>query len=152
MRFNTPLRYPGGKGKLTEFLGLVFVQNDLLGGHYVEPYAGGAGIALNLLMHSYVSHIHLNDLNHAVYTFWRSLLDSPEELCKRIHDTDVTIDEWQKQKIIFKTPEKHSAIDLAFATFFLNRTNHSGILLGGVIGGKNKMAIGNLMLDLTKKI
>lgn len=138
MRFSTPLRYPGGKGKLTDFLKLVFVQNGLLKGHYVEPYAGGAGIAINLLLHEYVSCIHLNDLNHFVYTFWRVLLDDPDGLSKFINDTDVTMDEWHRQKAIFKDPSNHTQLEIAFSTFFLNRTNRSGIIWGGVIGGKNQ--------------
>lgn len=138
MQFNTPLRYPGGKGKLTGFLRLVFEQNGLMDGHYVEPYAGGAGIALSLLLHSYASCIHLNDLNPAVHAFWESVLNHPEELCKLIKDVDVTMDEWYRQKAILSSPYEHSNIELGFATFFLNRTNRSGIILGGVIGGKNQ--------------
>lgn len=138
MRFSTPLRYPGGKGKLTDFLKLVFVQNNLLKGHYVEPYAGGAGIAINLLLHDYVSCIHLNDLNTFVYTFWRILLDDPDGLSKLIKDTNVTMDEWYKQKAIFIDPSNHTPLEVAFSTFFLNRTNRSGIIWGGVIGGKDQ--------------
>lgn len=138
MRFSTPLRYPGGKGKLTDFLKLVFAQNNLIKGHYVEAYAGGSGIAINLLLHEYVSCIHLNDLNQFVYTFWRVLLDDPDGLSKLINDTDVTMNEWHKQKAIFTDPTNHTPLEIAFATFFLNRTNRSGIIWGGVIGGKNQ--------------
>lgn len=138
MQFNTPLRYPGGKGKLTDFIKLVFEQNELLDGHYVEPYAGGSGLALSLLLHSYASCIHLNDLNSSVFTFWRIVLDDPEGLCKAIRDVKVTMDEWHKQKAIFTAPTNHTPLEVAFSTFFLNRTNRSGIILGGVIGGKNQ--------------
>lgn len=138
MRFNTPLRYPGGKGKLTPYIKLIFEQNDLQNGHYVEPYAGGAGIALNLLTQGYASCIHLNDLNASVYAFWHSVINHPEELCKNIRDVKVTMDEWNRQKAILKDPLNHSLVDIGFSTFFLNRTNRSGILLGGVIGGKNQ--------------
>lgn len=138
MKFNTPLRYPGGKGKLTDFLKMIFEQNDLLDGHYVEPYAGGAGIALNLLTHSYASCIHLNDLNPAVFGFWQSVINQPEELCKAIRDVKVTMEEWHRQKAILKSPDNHSPLEIGFSTFFLNRTNRSGIIWGGVIGGKNQ--------------
>lgn len=138
MRFNTPLRYPGGKGKLTGFIKLAFEENDLLDGHYVEPYAGGSGIALNLLLHSYASCIHLNDLNASVYAFWRAVLDDPDGLCKAISDAKVTMDEWQRQKAIFLSPANHTPLEVAFSTFFLNRTNRSGIIWGGVIGGKDQ--------------
>ena len=138
MRFNTPLRYPGGKGKLTDFIKLIFEVNDLLDGHYVEPYAGGAGIALNLLLHGYASCIHLNDLNTSVHAFWRSVLDQPDELCQLISDVTLSMPEWHKQKAIQKDPKSHSLLELGFSTFFLNRTNRSGIVWGGVIGGKNQ--------------
>jgi DNA adenine methylase len=139
MRFNTPLRYPGGKGKLTDFIRLVFEQNKLTDGHYVEPYAGGAGIAFSLLFLEYASHIHLNDINKSVYAFWHSVLKKNDELCQLIHDSDLTIDEWHKQKAIQDNPKQHSRLELGFSTFFLNRTNRSGIIKAGVIGGKNQM-------------
>lgn len=138
MRFNTPLRYPGGKGKLTDFIKLTFEANELLDGHYVEPYAGGAGIALNLLLHGYASCIHLNDLNRSVHAFWRCVLDHPEELCRLIADTVVSMPEWHRQKAIQNDPNNHTLLELGFSTFFLNRTNRSGIVWGGVIGGKNQ--------------
>lgn len=138
MKFNTPLRYPGGKGKLTDFIKLVFEQNDLLDGHYVEPYAGGAGIAINLLLHGYASCIHLNDINPAVYAFWNAVLSDHEALCGLIRDAVVTMDEWHRQKAILSNPTNYSPLEIAFSTFFLNRTNRSGIIWGGVIGGKNQ--------------
>ncbi len=132
---NTPLRYPGGKGKLTQFLKLIFEENDLLDGHYVEPYAGGAGIAVNLLLQGYASCVHLNDINKAVFAFWHSVINSTDELCKIIRDTSVNMEEWHKQFFIHRSPDEHTLLELGFSTFFLNRTNRSGILTGGVIGG-----------------
>lgn len=138
MQFNTPLRYPGGKAKLTNYIKLIFEENDLLDGHYVEPYAGGAGIALSLLYQSYVNSIHLNDLNPAVYAFWHSVLNDNDALCRLINDTPVTMAEWERQRNVMLNPEDHDKVALGFATFFLNRTNRSGILMGGVIGGKGQ--------------
>jgi len=137
MAFNTPLRYPGGKGKLTNYLRLVFEQNGLLDGHYIEPYAGGAGVAINLLLLEYASCIHLNDLNPSVYAFWHSVVNEPEELCRRIFDVNVTMDEWHRQKAVQATDEP-DILDLGFSTFFLNRTNRSGIIWAGVIGGQDQ--------------
>jgi DNA adenine methylase len=142
---NTPLRYPGGKGKLTDFIKLVFEQNGLLDGHYCEPYVGGAGIALNLLMLEYASCIHINDLDPSVFAFWHSVINAPDELCKMIRDVKLNMVEWQKQKDIQRQPKNYSLLELGFSTFFLNRTNRSGILTGGVIGGINQT--GNWKLD-----
>jgi len=93
---------------------------------------------LALLYQSYVNTIHLNDLNPAVYAFWHSVLSNNEALCRLIHDTPVTMDEWVKQRNVMLNPKRHDKLALGFATFFLNRTNRSGILMGGVIGGKGQ--------------
>lgn len=132
----SPLRYPGGKAKLSAFIQRIFEDNALIGAHYAEPYAGGAGVGLSLLALDYVSQIHLNDIDPSVYAFWRSVLIYPEELCKLVTDTRATIHEWRKQKEIQAAPDRHSLIELGFSTLFLNRTNRSGIIRGGgVIGG-----------------
>lgn len=135
MAFFTPLRYPGGKGKLAYYVKALIENNDLNDGHYVEPYAGGAGVALDLLFNEYVQHIHINDIDPAVYAFWNCVAHQSDKLCQRIADTNVTIDEWERQKQIINSAQAEG-LDLAFATFFLNRTNRSGILKAGVIGGK----------------
>lgn len=137
MSFHTPLRYPGGKGRLSQFMGELIEANGLTGGHYVEPYAGGAGIAIALLYLEYASRIHLNDLNRSIHSFWRCVLDDTEALCKLITDTRPTMDEWHKQRAVQSDPNA-PLLDLGFSTFFLNRTNRSGIVLGGVIGGKEQ--------------
>lgn len=138
MKPTTPLRYPGGKGKLTPFIKMVFEENDLVGGHYVEPYAGGAGIAMNLLMLQYASCVHLNDVDPAVFAFWHSVLNFPDDLCKRIRDAKLNLKERLRQKAVQAEMEKHSLLDVGFSTFYLNRTNRSGILNGGVIGGNDQ--------------
>ncbi|WP_083370037.1 DNA adenine methylase [Chromobacterium sphagni] len=134
--FSTPLRYPGGKGKFAHFVKQVFEANDLLDGHYVEPYAGGAGVALELLFHEYASRIYINDIDPAIFAFWESAIHHTEDICRLIHDTPVTMDNWHKMKGILSNIEQHSMLEVALATFFLNRTNRSGILNAGVIGGK----------------
>lgn len=100
MQFNTPLRYPGGKGKLAEFIKRVIVDNKLLDGCYAEPYAGGAAIALSLLFQDYVSKVYINDLNLSVYAFWSSVVHRSDALCKMIDEVDVSMDEWHHQKQI----------------------------------------------------
>jgi len=131
------LRYPGGKGKLAEYIKAIVLANDLSGGIYVEPYAGGSAVALELLQLDYVDEIHLNDLNRGVYAFWRSVLDYTDELVERIDQTAVTMDEWHRQKLV-QVNANSRVLDLGFATFFLNRCNRSGILKAGVIGGKDQ--------------
>jgi DNA adenine methylase len=134
----TPLRYPGGKGKMAAYVKSLIKQNKLLDGEYVEPYAGGAAIALELLFHEYVSLIHINDISRPVHAFWSSVLNNTEQLCRRIRDTELTIKARDNQKIIFANQDDFDEIDVGFAAFFLNRVNRSGILNGGVIGGRDQ--------------
>ena len=138
-RFKTPLRYPGGKGKLTEYIRSLLELNSLTDCHYVELYAGGAGVGISLLMLEYATKIHLNDINPSIYAFWQSVLNMPDELCSLISKTDITVEEWRKQKLIQNNADKHSFLEFGFSTFFLNRTNRSGIIKGGLIGGKEQL-------------
>ncbi|MEH1017664.1 DNA adenine methylase [Micromonospora sp. CPCC 206060] len=133
-RYSSPLRYPGGKGKVANFIKLLMLENSLIGCDYVEPYAGGASVALSLLFEDYINHAYINDINNGVYCFWRLTLEDPNSLCQRIMSVPLTMDEWRRQKLVHSS-ESSAPEDLAFATFYLNRTNRSGIVSGGVIGG-----------------
>ncbi len=136
-RFPSPLRYPGGKGKIANYLKLVFLQNGLTGSEYVEPYAGGASAALTLLYEEYVSCIHINDINRSLHAFWDCVLNDTDSLCRKISRTEVSLTQWCRQRRVQEAAQP-DPIDLAFSTFFLNRTNRSGIIWGGVIGGKQQ--------------
>lgn len=135
--FFSPLRYPGGKGKLAEYIKAIVVSNNLVGGTYVEPYAGGAAVAMELLLLGYMDEIHINDLNPGVYAFWKAVLDDTEALVALIENTSVSMDEWYRQKEVQRTIIEPT-LELGFSTFFLNRCNRSGILKAGVIGGKEQ--------------
>ncbi len=155
--FSTPLRYPGGKGKFAHFIKEIFEENQLLDGHYAEPYAGGAGVALELLFHEYASQIHINDLDFAVYSFWQSAVNDTENLCRLVWDTPIDMEQWHRQKQVLDNMTNHSLLEIALATFFLNRTNRSGILKAGVIGGKAqsgqwKLDVRFNKVDLIKRI
>ena len=90
----TPLRYPGGKARFAPFIAETMRASDLDGGQYLEPYAGGAGVALELLFHGHASHVHINDLDPALNAFWVCATQHPEELLKLLRDTPLTIKEW----------------------------------------------------------
>lgn len=134
----TPLRYPGGKGKLAEYIKQVLRVNELFDGEYVEPYAGGAAVALELLLCEYVSVIRINDVSRPIYAFWKSVLDNTDALSRLVVDTPLTVRSWDKQKLIMRNARDYDNLSLGFATFFLNRTNRSGILNGGIIGGRDQ--------------
>jgi DNA adenine methylase len=129
------LRYPGGKQKLTPFIREIIESNGLEGGHYVEPYAGGAGVAMELLVDGVVGHVHLNDSSLPIYAFWSSILNDTDEFCRKIERTPLTVAEWRRQREVLRNAESAQINELGFATFYLNRTNRSGVLSGGVIGG-----------------
>jgi DNA adenine methylase len=141
----TPLRYPGGKGKLAHFVKRLFEYNNLNDGTYVEPYAGGAAVALSLLLEGYAWKIVINDLDPFVHAFWWAALNETDVLLRKIYDTPVNMGTWYAQKNIIANAADFSVTDIGFATFFLNRTNRSGILEAGVIGGKNQT--GNYLID-----
>ncbi|MEJ0069576.1 MAG: DNA adenine methylase [Pseudomonadota bacterium] len=122
----TPLRYPGGKGKLAAYIKALIQANKLYDGEYVEPYAGGAAIGLELLFQEYVTKIHINDLSRPVYSFWKAVLNDTDELCRKVKNTRLTVASRNRQKRIFMNQDEHSYVDVAFATFFLNRNKPLG--------------------------
>ena len=137
-KFVSPLRYPGGKLKVVDYVKQLMEVNDLKGGTYIEPYAGGASVALSLLFDKYARKIKINDKDRAIYAFWYAVLNETENLCRMIQDTPVTMEVWQMQHELQKHKDEADLLELGFSTFFLNRTNRSGILNGGVIGGKEQ--------------
>lgn len=138
MRDASPLRYPGGKWRLAKSFERVIALNYEKPPAYVEPYAGGASLALSLLLTGVVNKIYLNDLDPAIYAFWFSVLRQNNKFCRLIKTASITPSEWRKQRKIYRKGLAAGRLALGFATFFLNRTNHSGILNGGMIGGKRQ--------------
>ena len=137
-RLYSPLRYPGGKAPFAPFIAKVMEANGIVGGHYLEPYAGGAGVALDLLFRGHASHIHINDADPAVYAFWASVTKHSEELLELLASTPITIEEWFKWRSVLREDREASLVEKGFATLFMNRTNRSGILKAGVIGGMSQ--------------
>jgi DNA adenine methylase len=133
--FCSPLRYPGGKNCIFPFVSKLFYENGLIGVGYAEPYAGGAGLALRLLFEEYVERIYINDLDRSIYAFWASILANADSFCDWLEDVEVSVDSWCRYKEIQSRADSSDLFDLAKSTFFLNRTNVSGVVKGGVIGG-----------------
>ena len=137
-RYISPLRYPGGKAKLLGYITQIISENGLVNGLYVEPFAGGASVALGLLCNGVMQQVFINDKDRSIYAFWYSVLYQSEDLCALIQDTPITIESWQEQKLVQKNKSDADLLHLGFSTFFLNRTNRSGILNAGVIGGQDQ--------------
>ena len=144
--FYSPLRYPGGKGKLSLFMEYMIDQLGHRGGTYIEPFAGGAGIAVELLLKNVVNRIVINDYDKGVWSFWKAILTETDRFVEQVRTVPLTIDEWYRQhKICVNQNDKYS-FELGFATFYMNRTNRSGIIKGGVIGGLEQA--GNWTMDV----
>jgi len=104
-KFVSPLRYPGGKLKVVDYLKQLLEVNDLCGGTYIEPYAGGASVALSLLYSKHAGRIKINDIDRSIYAFWYCVLNDTDALCRMISDTPVTMENWQAQHEIQKHKE-----------------------------------------------
>ncbi|MCD7969138.1 MAG: DNA adenine methylase [Alistipes sp.] len=139
MKHYSPLRYPGGKNCIFPFVSRFFYENNLVGINYAEPYAGGAGLALRLLFEEYVNQIYINDFDPSIYAFWNTVLNDVDRLCDWITNVEISIENWQKYKAIQMDINAVGTFELAKSTFFLNRTNISGVIKGGVIGGQKQL-------------
>ena len=135
----SPLRYPGGKNCIFSFVSKLFYKNNLIGTSYAEPYAGGAGLALRLLFEGYVNHVYINDLDKSIYSFWFIVLNRTNEFCNWIDEVEISIENWNKYKSIQNNIDEYDDFEIAKSTFFLNRTNISGVIKGGVIGGQKQL-------------
>ena len=136
LRSSSPLRYPGGKQVLTGLLAHLIRINNASGGTYVEPYAGGAGAALNLLFGEHVNRIVINDADPAIYALWRALLERTDEFVDLVKTVPLSVAEWRRQREIYSAGRQASLLRFGFATFYLNRCNRSGVIAsGGPIGG-----------------
>ncbi len=137
-RFATasPLRYPGGKAPLAGFFADLITEMKIEAPVYVEPFAGGVGAGLALLRDDVIDRLVINDIDGAVYCFWRSVVNQTGAFADLVADTPLTLEEWDRQRAIYRAGDERDPLALGFAFFYLNRTNRSGILNAGVIGGK----------------
>ena len=130
----SPLRYPGGKYKMYEYVAQLIQKNNC--NTYIEPFCGGAAVALELLFNGVVKKIIINDYDYTIYCFWDSVLHRTDEFIKMVLQVEVSMEEWYKQKAIREDLDSYNSLEIGFSTFFLNRTNRSGIIdKAGPIGG-----------------
>ena len=147
----SPLRYPGGKGKLTKFMEYMIDRLGYRGGTYIEPFAGGAGIAIELLLRDVVSKIVINDYDKGIWSFWKAILTETDRFIAKLAVVPLTLNEWNKQRNICLTKNDKYSFELGFATFYMNRTNRSGIIKGGVIGGVDQSGIWKMDARFNRK-
>lgn len=131
----SPLRYPGGKGKLYKHVRQIIVDNELNERAYTEPFAGGFGIGIKLLSNSDVNHAIINDFDYHIYAIWHCVFFDTQSFIDLIRATSIDLNTWEMQKHIYKNYNQYSILEIGFSAFYLNRTNYSGVLSGGPIGG-----------------
>ena len=146
----SPLRYPGGKAKLYNLVSYMIrkIGNEVV---YIEPFVGGGGLALSLLLNNDVQSIVINDSDKGIYSFWKAILTETSKFLELIEKTPVTIDEWYRQKEILNKKNKRYSLELGFATFYMNRTNRSGVIKAGPIGGYSQKGKYKLDCRFNKK-
>lgn len=140
----SPLRYPGGKALLAAYISGVIEENYLTGCSFYEPYAGGASVSLELLRLGFIADAVLIERDPLVYAFWWSVLNQTDALCAAVDACPVTLDTWHQLQPTKAVTDPHnceySLLQLGMAGLFFNRTNFSGIMGAGPIGGENQQS------------
>lgn len=128
----SPLRYPGSKRRLAGYIKQTLKLNGCHPALFVEPFAGGASVALQLLNDNVVERIGLIDLDPLISAFWKTVFFDADWLIEQVETIEVTLEQWYK----FKAAVPKQRRDRALVCLFLNRTSFSGILArAGPIGG-----------------
>ena len=140
----SPLRYPGGKSALAGLFADVLLGLGIEDPIYVEPYAGGAGAGVALLREGLVNKLVINDIDPAVHAFWKAATEHSSELVEKVRTAPLHVEEWRRQRDVYRAGTG-DVLELGFAFFYLNRTNRSGVLNAGVIGGQDQL--GNYKID-----
>lgn len=135
-----PLRYPGGKADFLDTFEEIITVSGHFGLPIVEPYAGSAAISLGLLERRAVKTATLIERDPLLYSFWTCVFERTELLIDRFHELPITIETRKKLQpmLSIDSPNRSNLMDLAVACLFFNRTNFSGILNGGPIGGMSQ--------------
>lgn len=131
----SPLRYPGGKSKIIDFLSGQFRKRQMYA--FVEVFAGGASVGLSLLQADIIQRLVLNDTDPGVYAFWNTIKENPEKLLTRLAEKKPTLDDFKHAQEMLDHPERHSSEDLAWSELICNRLGYSGITKAGPLGGWN---------------
>lgn len=130
------LRYPGSKRRLVGYIREALQANELKPSLYVEPFVGGASVALQLMQDGLVSKVILVDRDPWIASFWHTVFFDTDWLVQQVETMEVTLEKWQQ----FKQSTPTTIRDQALTGFYLNRTSFSGILeaKAGPLGGKSQ--------------
>ncbi len=134
----SPLRYPGGKRRLAPYVAATLAENDLRPNVFVEPYAGGASVALELLHFDLVDKVVLGDQDALITSFWQTVVSDVDWLCEQVEQISLDLALWERMKV----GRFRSRRSMALACLYLNRTSFNGSLhpSAGPIGGKAQVS------------
>lgn len=125
---------------MSSYVSGVLEENLLAGCTFYEPYAGGASVSLDLLRMGFVDKAVLIERDPLVYAFWHSVFNATDALCEAIEACEVTLETWhdlQATKAVDDpTTSTYTLLQLGLSGLFFNRTNFSGIIGAGPIGGQ----------------
>jgi DNA adenine methylase len=129
----SPLRYPGGKRRLAPYIVETLRLNGLRPHLYIEPFAGGASVAIQLLHENMVEQIALGEKDPMVAGFWKAVFTDHERLIAELRRLEPTLENWT----YYRRTRPRTPLGWAVKCLFLNRTSFSGILspTAGPIGG-----------------
>jgi len=132
----SPLRYPGSKNSLVNYIIDALEINAIKPSVYVEPFVGGGSIALNLLANELVDQVILIDRDPWITGFWKAVFFDTDWIIDQIRNIEVTIENWN----LYKNSKPRTIREQAITCLFLNRTSFSGILenRAGPLGGRNQ--------------
>ena len=149
----TPLRYPGGKSWLFEYVSAFLEFHDIHLGTVVEPFAGSASISVGLLKNKLADEAYICEKDPLISSFWDVALTANDELIENVRRLSVSISTWKKFKKYLRPDAvtRFSTMELATAFVFYNRTNYSGILKAGPIGGKRQESKYNIKCRFNKE-
>ena len=132
----SPLRYPGGKQKLIDYLYTHLQDKNTF--RLVSPFTGGGSFELAMLDAGVVKELHLNDLDFGIYSLWWTILHAPYELLDKLHTYTPTHSDYFYSQILIKEDFQGATVfDAAWATLVVNRLAYSGIAKANPLGGKN---------------
>jgi len=152
---SSPLRYPGGKSLLSSYVSGVLEENLLSGCTFYEPYAGGASVSLDLLRLGFIDKAVLVERDPLVYAFWKCVFTQTEALCSAIDACPVSLETWHllqpTRAVIDPNKTAYTLLQLGLAGLFFNRTNFSGIIGAGPIGGQSQASAYKINCRFNKK-
>jgi DNA adenine methylase len=127
----SPLRYPGGKSKVTDLL-LPFIPLDIR--EFREPFIGGGSVflAVKNLFQNRIERYWINDINVDLYLFWKYAQNNIDNLASAVIKVRENYQDGKELYNYLKNQDNiNSEFDIAVRFFIMNRITFSGIMDSG---------------------